>query len=857
MINYCFVLFIIYAEEERRHLTACEEAIRKNGKVDLKCGIFLLNGGPRVGKSTFLSRITGRQLPHSDDTSETPSTGVADRVLQVVIKKSSMTVARALKPGMNWQVVTLSEEAVTSLKAISRCYQQLQQPDSQVQPISPPSSASTSGESTSKVDTSTASERITTAETGRQPLAEGTSGTGRSRLGFFNFGQKRKSSSRIPGYKLPLEFFQEALRSKAWASAAERLEESLNLYFNDVGGQPEFQEVLPAIIAGPSVFFILFKLSDSLHQRYRVHYVDYSSNKTITYESSFTVFESIFQSLASIFSTCSFISRSSRELVPIKPKVFLVGTHKDRVDDKRIRDIQRELKDALATTDFHKEGMLVFASPNEPALTINSCSDNEEDASKIRQFVEKIIEKDPAFKVSVPAAWLALSLSLRLLESSVISFDDCRAFASDCAIDTDEEIKEALWFLHTKLGVIRYFHQIPELSDIVICDPQVLFDKITSLITRTFTFEETQDAYTSVEFQQKGIFPARVIDEISGGSNNLLTTSKLITLLKHLRIIAEIYDEQSEVPSRYLIPSVLSHAPQPSKALTPSSEEKKMPTVVRKVASFFKKRTSEPIAESIPPLCILFRCGYCPKGMFGALVADLMNRSTGLCRWRLIDGAIFRDQVQFKVGQVHHVVTISLQLTFLEINVSAETDHAKSLQEKNPKVVCNDIRLEIQQSLINVSKTLHYGSEAGIYFGFHCTSCPGSTPAHCDDEDPVVMSCKTCNKSIDLVENQRYWFGQKFSNADVLNVEHLTAVRSKVWDARAKWYDIGLELGIDPGTLDAIKSNNDNVEDRLREMLRKWLNKIDPPPTNSQLAKALESRSVGYCHLAEQISSSL
>ena len=845
MINNCIVLFIIYAEEERRHLTACVEAIRKNGKVDLKCGIFLLNGGPRVGKSTFLSRITGRQLPHSDDTSETPSTGVADRVLQVVIKKSSMTVARALKPGMNWQVVTLSEEAVTSLKAISRCYQQLQQPDSQVQPISPPSSASTSGESTSEVDTSTASERITTAETGRQPLAEGTSGTGRSRLGFFNFGRKKKSSSRIPGYKLPLEFFQEALRSKAWASAAELLEESLNLYFNDVGGQPEFQEVLPAIIAGPSVFFILFKLSDSLHQRYRVHYVDYSSNKTITYESSFTVFESIFQSLASIFSMCSFISCSSRELVPIKPKVFLVGTHKDRVDDKRIKDIQRELKDALATTNFHKEGMLVFASPNEPALTINSCSDNEEDASKIRQFVEKIIEKDPAFKVSVPAAWLALSLSLRLLESSVISFDDCRTFASDCAIDTDEEIKEALWFLHTKLGVIRYFHQIPELSDIVICDPQVLFDKITSLITRTFTFEETQDAYTSVEFQQKGIFPARVIDEISGGSNNLLTTSKLITLLKHLHIIAEIYDEQSEDPSRYLIPSVLSHAPYLS--------HKKRPAFVHKVASFFKRRSSEP---SIPPLCILFQCGYCPKGMFGALVADLMNCSTGLYRWRLIDGAIFRDQVQFKVGQAHHVVTISLQLTFLEINVSAETGHAKSLQEKNPKVVCNDIRLEIQQSLINVSKTLHYGSEAGIYFGFHCTSCPDSTPALCDEEDPIAMSCRTCNKSIDLVQNQRYWFGHKSSNADVLNTEHLAAVRSKVWEARAKWYDIGLELGIHAGTLNAIKSDNDNVGDQFREMLWKWLNKVDPPPTRKQLAKALESPSVGHGHLAEQISSS-
>jgi hypothetical protein len=73
------------------------------------------------------------------------------------------------------------------------------------------------------------------------------------------------------------------------------------------------------------------------------------------------------------------------------------------------------------------------------------------------------------------------------------------------------------------LGVIRYFGEIPELSDIVICDPQLIFDKITALISRTFTFEETRDAYASKEFREKGIFPARIIDEISSHSNEPLS----------------------------------------------------------------------------------------------------------------------------------------------------------------------------------------------------------------------------------------------------------------------------------------------------------------------------------------------
>ena len=179
---------------------------------------------------------------------------------------------------------------------------------------------------------------------------------------------------------------------------------------------------------------------------------------------------------------------NSSQLVPIKPKVVLVGTHKDQTDDKHIRNIQRELKRVFANTEYFKKDIIVFASPSEPALTIDNLSNDKQDASKICQLVEEITS-DPSFTVSVPAPWLALLLSLRLVESAVVSYEDCSSMANDCGIHGDEEIKEALWFLHTKLGVIRYFHQIPELRDVVICDPQVIFDKITDLITRTFTFE--------------------------------------------------------------------------------------------------------------------------------------------------------------------------------------------------------------------------------------------------------------------------------------------------------------------------------------------------------------------------------
>ena len=59
--------------------------------------------------------------------------------------------------------------------------------------------------------------------------------------------------------------------------------------------------------------------------------------------------------------------------------------------------------------------------------------------------------------------------------------------------------------------------------------------------------------------------------------------------------------------------------------------------------------------------------------------------------------------------------------------------------------------------------------------------------------------------------------------------------------AAAKWEDIGIMLGIDPNALDNLKTTeNCTAPSRLREMLKVWLKKINPPPSWSAIAEALE-----------------
>ena len=106
-----------------------------------------------------------------------------------------------------------------------------------------------------------------------------------------------------------------------------------------------------------------------------------------------------------------------------------------------------------------------------------------------------------------------------------------------------------------------------------------------------------------------------------------------------------------------------------------------------------------------------------------------------------------------------------------------------------------------------------------------------------------------------IIEKFRSIYERCISNVDTgaVGTSDLRSVRRATWDARSKWYDVGLELGIDPGTLDSIKSNNDSNESRFTAVLLAWLRTVRPRPTLTALAEALRSPTVGCGHLAEQI----
>ena len=77
----------------------------------------------------------------------------------------------------------------------------------------------------------------------------------------------------------------------------------------------------------------------------------------------------------------------------------------------------------------------------------------------------------------------------------------------------------------------------------------------------------------------------------------------------------------------------------------------------------------------------------------------------------------------------------------------------------------------------------------------------------------------------------------------------LAKLQRLLHDVRSKWYNIGVQLNINTGTLDAIRREWYDCGDCLREMIKHWLS--SGYPTIDALMEALSSEPVGENKLAE------
>lgn len=88
-----------------------------------------------------------------------------------------------------------------------------------------------------------------------------------------------------------------------------------------------------------------------------------------------------------------------------------------------------------------------------------------------------------------------------------------------------------------------------------------------------------------------------------------------------------------------------------------------------------------------------------------------------------------------------------------------------------------------------------------------------------------------------------------------LTVDDFADVQSALWKAKDKWFNIGLRLGLKVTTLKDIDLDKGSLEEKLREMILKWLN-LGQQCTWTALGEALKHHTVELPELARMIKES-
>ena len=511
--------------------------------------------------------------------------------------------------------------------------------------------------------------------------------------------------------------------------ALKKLLESL-MFLNmvDTGGQMAFVEMLPALIVGPALYFIFFRLDRELAISYGDKYEDSETTELAT---TYCMKEFIFQALSTI-ACFSKPSEASSEC----GGALIFGTYADTCKNspERIQHFESELEENFQL--FYKNRILYRTGEGRYFFCINNYDGN--DIKSVQTQIEEIITN--CFdRISMPASWLVFRIVLHLLHEPVISRAQCEEIAEKLSISSDS-LEGALKFYHYYVGSLMYYPDIDSMKNTVICDPQVIFDSVSELIIDTFK-PGNLDAADLTMYVEKGQFTLSYITtkynkrrrqlEDKKPNKKLLSPKQLIDVLEHHHIIAAVTsgdtsDSSSsdhDAEERYIMPAALKPAKDDELELDPPSQNRSC------------------------PLGVYFKFGFVPFGVFSALNACLIASNTSP-KWVLPENTVvMKNKITYIVDRAFSVTLVS-KPSCIMIQVYKDPKTVAQTRNELPAIL-PVVRQTLESTLNKVVDKMKYKpmlnsntkSPSDNPFDFAFTCCK---EGHSDHLMKVVETDKTC-----------------------------------------------------------------------------------------------------------------
>ena len=386
---------------------------------------FLFSGPPRLGKTTACRRLMGEivDLMSAGEADRVhASTGAVESGSDMIVKSVSSSTAVVTKA--EWCAAkSLTDEA-------HMLFLQLEQNMETEDNL--PTTTITTTTSTPAID------KMATRTTGEATAATPTTTSHlRPKSGFLMKVRKKFMSikRRNPAQSSPdtaaaqianipamTELFQKVSEQPEFLEEVQHHFRAF-LRIEDTGGQPELMDMLPALTIGPGLYLIFFNLQWNLNKEFKVFYQHPSGETTTPEESKITLEEMLLSTLSSI--SCSSASANllkdeevnSSDMHEIfkssKSVAYLVGTHKDKVSEEHISQLDKDLQSIIRGTDFFDKGLVKFCSDGKLIVAMDNMKGGIEEVKAIREMLDTAMEK--YFKpLRIPAVWLLFTIFVSL-----------------------------------------------------------------------------------------------------------------------------------------------------------------------------------------------------------------------------------------------------------------------------------------------------------------------------------------------------------------------------------------------------------------------------------------------------------
>ena len=531
--NSLTLSYIIFTDETDVALLL--EKGMEEGYVSLNNFKMVICGPPCIGKTAFKTLLLNKPPPlkHS-------STPIAARPIQAIERivakeKRWEEVSEEDILEMLWDSIcsTDSDDAITEATPST---QQLVEEDTKTNSMVP--TATTKGDVKVK-STGFASSLATNADSSHVTEADTVSQKPNRDTGYYTANILQIATSQKE---------RKMLHKAKW------------IHLLDSGGQPQFIDLLRMFVRGNSLYIIVMKVTESLHDKplftYSINGKPVSARREMTM-TNLQIIESFVRSVAAA-------SRDNSN-----PAFVIVATHIDKI--LWHRNLVKALSDKNRELQVHLEEFItqfIFYNRDSKELIFpinNLCKRNREVLStEIRNRITS--HSNISFSVDIPVRWYIYDIKMKEEASKethgMISLQSCYTVGSRLGMN-ESEVKQCLIYLDLMRLCIYYPNLLPH---IVFTNPQFLIDSLSNIVRLSFVDDLKKilpegvslSDETIMSLKRDGVFDELLLDNLGlTFLPTLFSKTDLLSLLELFRLISPIKAMIKDAPHQYFIPVLL------------------------------------------------------------------------------------------------------------------------------------------------------------------------------------------------------------------------------------------------------------------------------------------------------------